>query len=424
MITVQINTPNAHKTASYDQATLSQSLKGSFPNLRNLLSSPGKPRFKPSKSSLDLTQKEYDQYFTVKSTSTKIQERLKQVLPPIDLKIIFFCSIWYTFSAISSNISKDILREFPHPTTFTELQFLTSSLFCIATLLIINNNRVLIDKFPQGTLPTKDQFKKSFSTWNLIQPSEKIIRTTFAMGIFQFIGHITSHKATNVIPVSLVHSVKSLSPITTVLVYRALFKVKYPIVTYLTLIPLVTGVILTCFSKKKQNLNLDFNKGLIFAFISMIIFVSQNIFAKKILTVKPKTLPQSTKQNNNDDDEKIDKITILLYCSIIGFILTLPVYLISEFSNQSFTLTELNFSILGLLFLHGLSHFCQAMLAFHILGMVSPVNYSIANIMKRIVVISMAIIWEGSSVNRNQGFGLVLTILGLYSYDRWGVVKK
>ncbi|CAM9019416.1 unnamed protein product [Wickerhamomyces anomalus] len=150
MITVQINTPNSNQTASFEQATLSNRLKGSFPNLRNLLPTPSKPRFKPSKSSLDLTQQDYDKYFTVRSTSQKIKDKFQAVLPPIDLKIIIYCSIWYTFSAISSNIAKDILREFPHPTTFTELQFLISTVFCISTLFIINNNRSIIDKFPLG----------------------------------------------------------------------------------------------------------------------------------------------------------------------------------------------------------------------------------------------------------------------------------
>lgn len=427
MITVQINTPNSNKIASFEQSKLSNRLKGSFPNLKNLLTAPTKPPFKPSKSSLDLSQQDYDKYFTVQSTSTKVKDRLIKVLPPIDFKIIAYCSIWYTFSAISSNISKDILREFPHPTTFTELQFLISSIFCVITLSIINNNRFLIEKFPKGTLPTRNQFELQSTTWNLIQPTHKIIKTTFAMGIFQFIGHITSHKATNVIPVSLVHSVKALSPITTVLVYRSMFRVNYPIITYLTLTPLVTGVIFTCFSNKKSKTNVDFNKGLTFAFISMIIFVSQNIFAKKILTITPKTtLPTNNKKSDDEDKEsiKIDKITILLYCSIIGFLLTLPIYLISEYSNSSYSIMELNWTTFKLLSLHGSSHFCQAMIAFHILGLISPVNYSIANILKRIVVIAMAIVWEGQSVNQFQGIGLLLTLIGLYSYDRWGIQKK
>ena len=71
-----------------------------------------------------------------------------------------------------------------------------------------------------------------------ITPTRLIIQTTLPMGMFQFIGHITSHKATSLIPVSIVHTIKSLSPIITVLIYRFLFGKSYRMRTYVTLIPL------------------------------------------------------------------------------------------------------------------------------------------------------------------------------------------
>jgi solute carrier family 35 protein E1 len=189
----------------------------------------------------------------------------------------------------------------------------------------------------------------------------------------------------------------------------------------------MAGVILTCFSSKRgKNIESGFGfyKGLIYAFVSMVIFVSQNIFAKKILTIKDsKKLPLNIKEEN-EEDKKIDKITILLYCSLFGFALTLPIYAISELSNDTFTLFEVDLEILSLFFIHGLSHFCQAMIAFHLIGTISPVNYSIANILKRIVVIAIAILCEHENVTSNQGFGLVLTIFGLYAYDKWGITQK
>jgi solute carrier family 35 protein E1 len=292
------------------------------------------------------------------------------------------------------------------------------------TLLIVNNNRHLIDLFPLGAIPSQDEFHLARTTWNLIQPTEKIIKTTLPMGMFQFVGHITSHQATSLIPVSLVHSVKALSPLTTVFAYRTWYDTRYPTVTYLTLLPLMFGVIMTCFGNNTATKSADgFFKGLFYAFISMIIFVSQNIFAKKILTWKDTGLPTET-EVQKQSEKKIDKITILLYCSLIGFALTLPIYIISEFSNETFTLWEINTKVFILFLLHGASHFMQAMLAFHLIGLVSPVNYSIANILKRIVVIAMALVWERQSVNMNQGLGLLLTMAGLYAYDRWGMVKK
>jgi solute carrier family 35 protein E1 len=52
--------------------------------------------------------------------------------------------------------------------------------------------------------------------------------------------------------------------------------------------------------------------------------------------------------------------------------------------------------------------------------MVSPVTYSVASLIKRIVVISVAIVWFGQQVTRIQGWGVLLTFAGLYLYDRCG----
>lgn len=373
---------------------------------------------KPSKSSMNLTGEEYTRHFTLAGRQS-LRARIERLLPPVDVKITCFCLVWYAVSAVSSNITKEILRRFPHPTSLTEFQFLISSMFCVLTIWLVNNNRSWIEFTPTGALPSREQFHKARTTWNLIRPGEKVIRTTLPMGIFQFVGHITSHQATSLIPVSLVHSVKALSPLTTVLAYRLWFEIKYAHVTYLTLIPLMSGVILTCFGNNTNMKSIKgFYKGIAYAFISMIIFVSQNIFAKKILTWSDSTLPIEEKRQK---EEKIDKITILLYCSLFGFAFTLPVYLISEFSNEQLTLWDLNTSVVFLLLLHGVSHFMQAMLAFHLIGLVTPVNYSIANILKRIVVIAMALVWERESVNSVQGLGLVFTMGGLYAYDRWGM---
>lgn len=408
MITIQISTPNKFKEGG------------------NNYDDDDRPSLKPSKSSIYLSSKEYQKYFTMEGRTSKFHE----FLPVFDLSIVISCLVCYCLSAISSNISKIILKDFNHPTSLTEFQFLISSLICLTAIFIIQFNKNLIKFFPVGTLPkypTKPNGMNEFTyIYSIIKPTNKIISKTLPMGIFQFIGHITSHKSIALIPVSLVHSIKALSPISTVFAYRLIFNVKYDLITYITLIPLMTGVILTCFSgKRSRNVEngVDFFKGLLYAFISMVIFVSQNIFAKKILEVKDfNKLPINKKDEN--EDEKIDKITILLYCSIFGFLLTLPIYLISELTNSHFTVFEINLNILSLLLIHGVSHFIQSMIAFHLIGTMSPVNYSVANILKRIVVISIAILVEREKVSKNQGFGLLLTMIGLYAYDKWGITKK
>lgn len=351
---------------------------------------------------------------SLRSLPSQSKLKTEQIIPKLDLKIIVLCLVWYLTSILSNNSTKLILRQFKHPVTLTQFQFILTQFFCIITLLFlkIDQKGKITHNFPVGTFPT------TFKLRNFIKPTKIILLTTLPMGAFQFIGHITSHKATSVIPVSLVHTIKLLSPITTVLIYRFMFKKEFSIKTYFTLIPLVVGVMLSCLKPNSTLINEGYEKGCFFAFLSMIIFVSQNIFAKKILTA---STPSSILPHSNTVSEtKFDKLTVLYWCSTIGFCLTSPIYVISELSSESISLNQLNLKIFYFLLINGFSHFIQSLMAFQILGLISTINYSIVNILKRICVILASIIYERQSVNGIQSLGLILTIVGLYSYDKWG----
>ncbi|ODV86277.1 hypothetical protein CANARDRAFT_231783 [[Candida] arabinofermentans NRRL YB-2248] len=437
-----------------------------------------------------------------KSTIEFFAKHSNEILPLIDWKLCILCAIWYLTSVISSSSTKSILKIFSYPVTLTEIQFLMNAGFCLLTVSIIkkydsifashrhhmNPNSLyaeqdiggsLLSRFPKGTFPMELNSYSYSITQDFLKPSMFVLKTTLPMGIFQFVGHIASHKATSIIPVSLVHTIKALSPLTTVLIYRFMFGQNFNYKTYLTLIPLVVGVMLSCIKNHNVTLKDDlFYEGCVFAFISMMIFVSQNIFAKKILTFDSSSLSSNNKESNKQDyfinrlnskivrtesatttpilpismtpknmsppitpllgnssqslnklvqnsEKKLDKISVLFYCSIVGFILTLPFYLLSELTSTTGISINLIDSNLSLIFIiNGLSHFVQSIVAFQILGLVSPINYSIANILKRIIIISCSILVEGTKLCSIQWIGLGLTFVGLYCYDKWGVQRK
>lgn len=361
------------------------------------------------------------------ATSEAATSWVRKLAPDINLEVVTLCGFWYAFSIVSSNSTKAILSRFLYPITLTQFQFVLNALLCTSLFLGLATIPKFGRMFPAGSVPLLSEL--DYSVVKFLTPTASIVSTTLPMGIFQFVGHITSHKATSVIPVSLVHTVKALSPITTILIYRLVYKVNFKTVTYATLVPLMMGIMLTCYKPKKARVSVDegYFGGLVYAFISMFIFVSQNIFAKKRLTY------DTSKENNTDslptfkkdEEKKLDKLTILCFCSIIGFLFTMPFYVISEFRNEVFSLSQVSYSLLGLVVLNGFSHFMQSLLAFLLLGTISTVNYSIANIMKRIVVIIFAFIWEASfSFSGTQSYGILLTAFGLYAYDKWGIERK
>lgn len=246
--------------------------------------------------------------------------------------------------------------------------------------------------------------------------------TALPLAIFQLAGHILSSMATSQIPVSLVHTIKGLSPLFTVLAYRFFFGIRYASATYLSLVPLTLGVMLACSTGFSTNFF-----GIICALVAALVFVSQNIFSKKLFN----EAERAESEMQSSGRRKLDKLNLLYYCSGIAFILTLPIWFVSEgyplfsdlMQDGSISLSgkvgALDHGALFLEFVfNGVSHFAQNILAFVLLSMISPVSYSVASLIKRVFVIVVAIVWFGNSTTSIQGFGIALTFVGLYLYDR------
>lgn len=222
-------------------------------------------------------------------------------------------------------------------------------------------------------------------------------------------------------PLSCDPSSQALSPLFTVLSYRFLFGVSYTSSTYVALVPLTVGVMFACsFDVSASNVF-----GLVCAFGSTLVFVSSNIFFKKIVP--------STKDGQPNTSARLDKINLLFYSSTMAFAFMIPLWVYSDMfpiladsARRSLAGAEPRAGrVAYYLFLNGTSHFAQNVLAFTILSSTSPVTYSIASLVKRIVVILMAIVWFGQSVHPVQALGICLTFVGLYMYQNAkGEVEK
>lgn len=248
--------------------------------------------------------------------------------------------------------------------------------------------------------------------------------TTLPLTAFQIGGHILNSDAMARIPVSLVHTIKGLSPLFTVLAYRLVFRIHYTLPTYLSLVPLTLGVIMAC----SANFSADF-VGLLYAFGSAMLFVTQNIVSKRLFNEAARA--ESEGVQLLQASKKPDKLNLLCYSSALAFLFTLPIWLWSELpglledvvSDGTLTLADrpdaLDHGRLALEFIfNGTFHFAQSLVAFVLLSMVSPVSYSVASLIKRVFVIVFAVVWFGNALTRIQGGGILLTFVGLYLYDR------
>lgn len=316
-------------------------------------------------------------------------------------------------SALTNTSSKSILNAFPNPITLTLIQFAFVSFWCVLFAYLA----YLLPPL-QKAIPAL--------RYGIRFPSREVISTTLPLALFQVGGHILSSYAMNKIPVSLVHTIKGLSPLFTVLAYRFFLNTRYGTATYLSLIPLTIGVVLACSVEFSGNLI-----GILCAFGGAIIFVTQNIFSKKLFVEAARAEVDGSATYTQS--RKLDKLNLLCYCSGLAFLLTIPIWLWTDglpFSSslrdhRSFSLSDKPAIYLPLEFVfNGIFHFAQNILAFVLLSLVSPVTYSVASLIKRVFVIVVAIVWFGNNTTSRQAFGIALTFIGLYLYDRTSDTSK
>ncbi|CAB4254698.1 similar to Saccharomyces cerevisiae YJL193W Putative protein of unknown function, predicted to encode a triose phosphate transporter subfamily member based on phylogenetic analysis [Maudiozyma barnettii] len=379
---------------------------------------------------------------------------IQRVRPHIHIVILCLC--WYTISSIGSRVTKKILTECPLPLFLGEFQFIYTAFLALGSCALARKYRGVYNTFPAGTFP--NYYRHSNEKFNhstgpeldkqdalIISPSKHIINTVLPLGLFQFVGKYFGHTATSLVPVSTVASIKTLSPVFILIFQKCLRISTLPLSLnlWLSLFSIVAGVWIIVNEdgkNRKSKLNSKdgsySSSGILCAIISMFIFVAQNIHGKKIFTFKSDSKLISERVHNSKEstplpfynNEKVgikyDKLTLMIYISSVGFCLSLGWFSFLEFpivwnyvfgNGQSDVINSIPWK---LFLVNGTFHFIQAMIAFHLLGEVSTLTYSIANLMKRIAIISVSWIFSGVSVSFIQVFGLLLNALGLFLYEQ------
>uniref|UniRef100_A0A0K0F2D9 Solute carrier family 35 member E1 (inferred by orthology to a human protein) n=1 Tax=Strongyloides venezuelensis TaxID=75913 RepID=A0A0K0F2D9_STRVS len=297
-----------------------------------------------------------------------------------EIYIITTFLIWWGCSACGNIINKYVLNDYPYPLSVAMNSLLNSMLYASILVCISKISTKSLKRTPIGY-----QFR-----WLL----------PFALG--KALAVVSTYFGLLKVSISYAQTVKCTMPIFTVIIARIFLNEKQSNKIYLSLFPIVAGVVLCTFTE----INFD-EIGLIASLTSTSLYSLMNVLAKKIL-----------------EDTSINPLQLLSLNSKMAFVLCFPVWFYNEgilfvtssLDQSQYTHPDSKFTFL--LFASGFIAFIQNFCAFTLIHHLTALSYSIANTSKRIVVISSSIFFFQNNINALNILGMTLSIAGVAFYNR------
>jgi len=203
------------------------------------------------------------------------------------------------------------------------------------------------------------------------------------------------------VPVSFVETIKATAPAFTVVFARLILKERTATPVMLTLIPVVAGLILCSASELRFD-----TIGFVAAVMNNCADCVQNVMSKRMLT-------------------HLQPTQLQFYTSVAALALQTP-FVIRDAGIllSSFTITEdddevdsNSMSIGKLLILDAIFYHLQSVSAYCTMGCMSPVSQSVANTLKRSLLVWASILYFGNPVTTEGMIGIIMVVTGVFLYN-------
>ncbi|CAI4221009.1 unnamed protein product [Auanema sp. JU1783] len=291
-------------------------------------------------------------------------------------KTILLCSTWYTISAIGSIVNKVFLQNFPFPLTLS-----LCHLLCVPFLAYPFLKYWKIEK----THLSKIEFR------HLLLPLS--IGKALAVG--------SAYCGLLEVPISYSQAVKASMPFFAVLLSRIILKEKQSYLVYLSLFPIVLGVIIASITEISFSL-----KGLLFALFSTFTYAILSIVMKKLMKCTG-----------------IHPLYLLVLNSELSAVCLMPFWFVSDgipfwSGSSEIGYDRAAYEMYFLLMCSASLAFMQNVCAFQLIHRLSALSYSVCNATKRITVIFSSLATLHNPVTSFNIFGVSLSVIGVLCYNK------
>ncbi|KAL8041987.1 hypothetical protein ABFX02_09G020800 [Erythranthe guttata] len=289
--------------------------------------------------------------------------------------------LWFLFNIYFNIYNKQVLKVFHYPLTVTLVQFAFGA--ALVTLM--------------WTLNLYRRPKISGAQLAAILP----------LAVVHTLGNLFTNMSLGKVSVSFTHTIKAMEPFFSV-VLSGMFLGESPTLWVVaSLVPVVGGVGLASMTEASFDW-----VGFWSAMASNLTNQSRNVLSKKLMVKK---------------EESLDNITLFSIITIMSFILIAPVALFVE--GIKFTPSYLQAAGVNVQDIYTRS--LVAALCFHayqqvsymILQRVSPVTHSVANCVKRVVVIVTSVLFFRTPVSLINAIGTGIALAGVFIYSRVKRIK-
>ncbi|XAR72620.1 hypothetical protein NMG60_11019328 [Bertholletia excelsa] len=291
-------------------------------------------------------------------------------------------ALWNLANIYFNIYNKQVLKVYPFPLTISAAQF------AVGTVIIVLMWKFNLYKRPKITAGQ--------------------LLSILPLAVAHTLGNLFTNMSLGKVAVSFTHTIKAMEPFFSVIL-SAMFLGEMPTPWVIaSLVPVVGGVALASMTEASFNW-LGFWSAMASNFTNQ----SRNVFSKKLLVKK---------------EESLDNINLFSIITVMSFILTVPISIFMEgikFTPSYLQSAGLNVgevymrSLLAALCFHAYQQ-----VSYMILQRVSPVTHSVANCVKRVVVIVSSVLFFRTPVSPINSLGTGVALAGVFLYSRVKRIKS